>query len=263
MKADINGTILTYSDRGDGLPLLLIHGFPLCRKMWRPQAEALSKAGCRVISPDLRGFGESPLTAESMSISDYADDMVRLLDYLGIDKAVVGGMSMGGYLLLNLLERYPERIAAAIFIVTKAEGDDEAGRVRRTMLAETCLAEGVLPLAEAFHTILFAPATLTDNPELVEEVFGWMRDADPRGAAAALLAMRDRKDYVSRLGSITHPALVIAAGQDQAIGLENSRLIAETIPGTQLSLLHDAGHMANMEQPAAFNAAVLEFLAGL
>ena len=155
MKADINGISLAYSDRGKGLPLVLIHGFPLCRKMWRPQAEALAKAGCRVITPDLRGFGESTLASDTVSMAIYADDIVALLDHLGIDKAVVGGMSMGGYVLLNLLERYPGRIAAPIFIVTKADGDDEAGKIRRTALAELTRNQGNLPVADSFRSILF------------------------------------------------------------------------------------------------------------
>ena len=263
MKADIKGNILAYSDRGNGLPLLLIHGFPLCRKMWRPQAEALAKAGCRVIAPDLRGFGESSLSSDRVSMSDYADDIVMLMDYLGIDKAVVGGMSMGGYVLLNLLERYPDRVAAPLFIVTKAGGDDDYGKARRTALAEACLAQGVLPVAEVFRNILFAPETLTEKPELVEEVFAWMRATDPVSAAAALLAMRDRKDYVPLLVNITHPALVIGADQDQAIPVENSRLIAEALPGSRLSVLQGGGHMVNLEQPAELNKAILEFLAGL
>ena len=153
MKAEINGIFLNYSDRGNGIPLVLIHGFPLCRKMWRPQSETLAKAGCRVITPDLRGFGESDLTGETIvSIDTYADDIVALLDYLGLDKAVVGGMSMGGYVLLNLLERYPDRIAASIFIVTKAGCDDDAGKARRTALAEATSVQGSLPVAEAFQT---------------------------------------------------------------------------------------------------------------
>src|SRR6185369_5961313 len=131
MKAEINGSMLAYSDRGNGLPLILIHGFPLCRKMWRPQAEALSRAGCRVITPDLPGFGESELSTGTVSMDTYSDSVVALMDHLGIDRAVIGGMSMGGYVLLNLLERHPERVAAPLFIVTKAGGDDDAGKTKR------------------------------------------------------------------------------------------------------------------------------------
>jgi 3-oxoadipate enol-lactonase len=263
MKATINGNTLAYSDRGKGLPLVLIHGFPLCRKMWLLQAEALSKAGCRVITPDLRGLGESGLASGTVSMDSYADDMVALMDLLGIDKAVVGGMSMGGYVLFNLLERYPDRIAAPIFITTKAGSDDDAARARRTALAEASRVQGIKPVADAFGTILFAPATLRDNPVLVGEVLAWVDATDPHGAAAALMAMRDRKDCVSLLGSISQPALVIGADQDQASPVENSHIIAEGLPDGQLCILHGGGHMVSLEQPLGFNEAILGFLARL
>lgn len=264
MKADINGITLAYGDRGKGLPLILIHGFPLCRKMWRPQVERLAKAGCRVITPDLRGFGESALPSDgAVSMDVYAGDIVALMDHLGIDKAVVAGMSMGGYVLLNLLERYPERVAAPIFIVTKAGGDDDAGKAKRTSLAEACLAQGIQPVAEVFRNLLFAPETLKDNPELVGEVLSWINATAPQGAAAALIAMRERKDYAALLGGFNQPALVIGADQDQAIPPENSHIIAEGLPDAELCILHGGGHMVNMEQPEAFNETILEFLAEL
>ena len=264
MKAELSGTMTAYSDRGNGLPLVLIHGFPLCRKMWRPQAEALARRGCRVITPDLRGFGESVIPSSGTAGMDlYANDIVALLDHLGIDKAAIGGMSMGGYVLLNLLERYPDRVAAPIFIATKAGGDDDAGRARRTELAEASRTRGILPVAEAFRSILFAPATLTDNPELVHEVFGWMDATDPLGAAAALIAMRDRKDCIPLLGGIARPALVIGAEQDRAAPVEHSRIIAEGLPDAKLCILQGGGHMVNLEQPAEFNEAIFAFLSGL
>jgi len=231
--------------------------------MWLPQAEALAKAGCRVITPDLQGLGESGLASGTLSMDDYADDMVALMDYLGIDKAVVGGMSMGGYVLFNLLERYPDRIAAPIFVTTKAGGDDDAGKERRKALAEASRTQGILPVTDAFRAILFAPATLTDNPALVGEVLGWMSVTDPQGAATALIAMQNRKDCVSLLGSITQPALVIGADQDQASPVENSRIIADGLPNGELCILHGGGHMVNLEQPLGFNEALLGFLARL
>lgn len=263
MKATLNEITLAYSDRGKGLPLVLIHGFPLGRKMWRPQAEALSKAGCRVITPDLRGFGESGLTSGIVSMDIYADDIVALLDHLGIDKAVVGGMSMGGYVLLNLLERFPDRVAAQIFIATKAGGDDASGKDRRTALAEECRVQGIQPVLEAFRNLLFASTTLTDNPELVDEVFGWINATAPQGAAAALIAMRDRKNYLPLLGGISQPALVVGADQDQAAPVENSRNIADGLPDAELCILQGGGHLVNLEQPSGFNEAILAFLARL
>jgi pimeloyl-ACP methyl ester carboxylesterase len=171
-------------------------------------------------------------------------------------------MSMGGYVLLNLLERYPERVRAAIFIVTRAGADDETGKGKRTALAAATADEGLKPVLDVFRNILFAPATLTDHPELVAEVAGWISATDPRGAAAGLIAMRERKDYLPLLGAIHHPTLVIGADQDQTISLDHSRLLADGIADAKFSILH-GGHMVNLEQPDSFNALLKEFLAGL
>ncbi len=256
-----NDMTLAYDDNGSGQPLLLIHGFPLNRTMWRPQIEALTRAGYRVITPDLRGFGESRMTSAAVNMSSYADDIVALMDRLHLPPAVVGGMSMGGYVLLNLLERYPERVSAAIFIVTKAGADDEAGKGKRTALAAATSAEGMNSVLEVFRSLLFAPATLTANPELVAEVSGWISATDRRGAAAGLIAMRERKDYLPLLGAIRQPALVIGADQDQVMPIDHSRAIADGIAGAKLSILQGGGHMVNLEQPDEFNAALKEFLA--
>ena len=258
-----DATTLAYDDNGSGPPLLLIHGFPLNRMMWRPQIEALTKAGYRVITPDLRGFGESRMTSAAVNMSSYADDIIALMDHLRIPQAVVGGMSMGGYVLLNLLERYPERVTAALFIVTRAGADDEAGKGKRTALAAATAAEGMNPVLEVFRNILFAPATLTDHPELVTEVSAWISATDPRGAAAGLIAMRERKDYLPLLGAIRQPTLVIGADQDQAIPSEQSRLLADGIADAKLTILQGGGHLVNLEQPEGFNAVLKEFLAGL
>ena len=258
-----DATLLAYDDNGSGQPLLLIHGFPLNRMMWRPQVAALTQAGYRVITPDLRGFGESRMTSAAANMSRYADDIIALIDHLCLPQAVVGGMSMGGYVLLNLLERYPERVSAAIFIVTRAGADDEAGKAKRAALAAATTSQGMKPVLEVFRSILFAPATLTDHPELVAEVSGWISATDRRGAAAGLIAMRERKDYLSLLGAIRQPVLVIGAEQDQTIPGEQSRLLAAGIAGAKLAILQDGGHLVSLEQPDGFNAAIKEFLAGL
>jgi pimeloyl-ACP methyl ester carboxylesterase len=229
--------------------------------MWRPQIAALTKAGYRVITPDLRGFGASRLTSAAVNMSSYADDIVALMDHLRLSQAVVGGMSMGGYVLLNLLERYPERVSAAIFIVTKAGADDTAGRDKRTTLAAATASEGMKPVLEVFRNILFAPATLATHPALVAEVAGWISATDPRGAAAGLIAMRERKDYLPLLAAIRQPTLVIGADQDQVMPIDHSRAISEGIADAQLSILQGGGHMVNLEQPDGFNAVLKEFLA--
>src|SRR5690242_11777020 len=127
-RAVVNGIVMNYGDAGSGLPLLLIHGYPLSRHMWRCQTEPLAMAGYRVITPDLRGFGSSDAPTGPYGMDLLADDLIALLDHLAIEQAVVGGMSMGGYVLLNMLERYPDRIKAACFLMTRAIADDDAGK---------------------------------------------------------------------------------------------------------------------------------------
>ena len=263
MRAVINGITMAYDDNGSGPVLLLIHGFPLCRRMWHPQIKALVIAGFRVITPDLRGFGESDTPEGPYSMELFADDIVELLDHLGIEKAAVGGMSMGGYILFNLLERYAERVSGACFITTRANADDEAGRERRLALARDVLKFGPQVVADAFEKLLFAEESLVERPKLVGEVYGWMTANDSRGIAGGLLAMRERKDYTPLLGSFNVPALAIGADGDKAAPPDNARTIAAGIPGCRLAIIPYAGHMANLENPGAFNAALLEFLRSL
>jgi len=263
MHAVINGISLAYDDHGSGTAVVLIHGFPLCRKMWRPQFNCLPDAGFRLVTPDLRGFGESDAPVGPYSIDLFADDMVELLDHLDIDRAVVGGMSMGGYVLFNLLERYPERITAACFLTTRANADDEAGRARRLQLAQEVMKFGPQAIADSFEQILFAGESLRERPKLVGEVYGWMTGTDSRGLAGGLLAMRERKDYTPLLGSFTLPALAIGAEEDKAAPPEKAREIAAGIPGCRLCMIPQAGHMANLENPGAYNSCLREFLRSL
>ncbi len=263
MNAVINGITMAYDDEGSGLPLLLIHGFPLCRRMWDPPLRAVVSAGYRVITPDLRGFGESDSPDGPYSMGLFADDLIGLLDYLGIDRAVVGGMSMGGYVLFNLLERYPERVRGACFLTTRATADDEAGKERRLFLAREVAKFGPQVAADAFEKLLFAEESLAERPKLVNEVYGWMTSNDSRGIAGGLLAMRERKDYSSQLSTLRVSALAIGAEGDKAAPPDYARAIAAGIHGCRLVIIPHAGHMANLENPGAFNAALLEFLAGL
>jgi pimeloyl-ACP methyl ester carboxylesterase len=262
MKALINGVTMAYDEEGRGPVVVLIHGFPLNRRMWRPQVTALAGAGYRVITPDLRGFSESDAPDGPYSIDLFADDMVGLLDHLGIERAIVGGMSMGGYVLLNLLERYPQRVSAACFIFTRSNADDGAGKARRLALAQDVAIFGSQVVADAFTTLLFAEETAAKKPELVSEVYGWMTGTDPRGLAGGLLAMRDRKDYTQLLGQFTLPALVIGAEQDLAVPPDSIRVLEAGLPNAKSCLIPRAGHMANLERPEAFNACLLEFLKG-
>lgn len=251
---------LSFDDIGTGAPVVLIHGFPLCRRMWRPQISALSALGWRVICPDLPGFGDSPPLAGPAGMSHYADAVIGLLDALDIEKAVIGGMSMGGYVLLNLASRYPERLSGAMFLMTRAAADDAAGKEKRTALANELKNGNRMIVPDTFAQVLFAPATPQQNPELVAEVRSWMDTASTQGAIYGLLAMRDRADSIARLPELDLPALVVGAEHDLAVPLTHSRVLAEGLPQAELRIIAGAGHMANLERPGSFNAAVAEFL---
>lgn len=260
MRGVINGIDMHWDDNGSGPVVCLIHGFPLNRFMWRPQVKALNAAGYRVITPDLRGFGESEAPDCAYSIELFSDDLVSLLDHVGIETAAFGGMSMGGYILLSLIERYPKRVTAAGFIVTRSGADDEAGKERRLHLSRDVIVNGSQVAADIFSKILFADQTYMEHPELIEDVYRWMLDTDPSGLSGALLAMRGRKDYTPLLERFRLPCLVIGAENDKAIPVEQSRILATGLPQHTLSIIPDAGHMVNLEQPGAFNNCLLDFL---
>lgn len=260
MHAKINNIQLAYTDAGSGPAVVLIHGFPLCRAMWQPQVEALAEAGFRVIAPDLRGFGESDGPAQGYSMDGFADDIVALMTRLGIGRAVVAGMSMGGYVLLNLLARHPQKVAGAAFLLTRCNADDAAGRARRQELAEE-VRQGRRAVVEgAFAEVLFAPRTLKTRPELVGQVKGWMSAASDAGLAGALLAMGERPDYCGRLGEFHTPALVMGADEDRIVAPETIGPFAAALSLSSSCIIPGAGHMANLEEPQAFNACLLKFV---
>ena len=252
--------ILKYDEQGSGLPVVLIHGFPLSRQMWQPQIAFLSAVGYRVICPDLPGFGESPFAQGPLSMSDYADAVISLLDGLGVEKAVIGGMSMGGYVLLDLVERYPDRLLGAMFLVTRAAADDSAGKEKRTLLATEVSGGNHLIVPDTFARVLFSPDTPQKSPGLIADVRQWIESVSPAGIVGGLLAMRDRDDSVARLANFLLPSLVVGAEQDLAVPPEHSQALAKGLSDAELKIIPGAGHMANLEQPELFNEALVGFL---
>jgi pimeloyl-ACP methyl ester carboxylesterase len=263
MKLTIDGTSVTYDDRGSGPVLLLIHGFPLNRQMWQPQLLPLSEDGFLVIAPDLPGFGASDPPKAQVSMERFADALIALLDALRIEQAVVGGMSMGGYILMNLLERYPKRVRAACFIATKSSADSEAGRARRSALAAEACQLGAGPIIKVFAELLFTEQTVANHQDLVERVTSWMRDTDPRSLAGALLAMGYRKDSTPLLPQFNLPCLAIAGREDRALSPDALELLTSGLSCCQSAIIANAGHMVNMERPKEFNAVLLQFMKSL
>ena len=255
MLADI-----AYDLHGTGQPIVLLHGFPLNRRMWRPQVGPMVEAGYKVVCPDLPGFGESPPLTGSATMSGYADAVIALLDRLGLEQAVIGGMSMGGYVLLNLAERYPERLFAAMFLVTRAAADDASGKEKRTHLTTEVEKGNLTAVPDVFEQVLFAPDTPLNRPGLVDQVREWMELTPAQGVVHGLLAMRERDDYLERLSSLNVPSLVVGAERDLAVPPEHARQLAAGLPQAELKIIPGAGHMVNMEEPDRFNQVLLDFL---
>lgn len=260
MKTEINGISMSYDDLGSGPPVVLLHGFPLNRQMWRLQTRALTQAGFRFIAPDLRGFGETDAPEGPYSMSLLADDVVALLDQLGIGRAVIGGMSMGGYVLLNLLDRHPDRFIGACFITTRSSCDDDTVKAGRLALLERARRDGIRTLTELFTSTLFAGRTAERHPGLIRDLRRWILSTELRGMEGAMHAMLDRPDYSPLLGKFSLPCLIIGAEDDRAVRPEDIRTLAEGLPDAELCLLPGAGHMANLEKPSLFNDCLLRFL---
>ncbi|MGH2820703.1 MAG: alpha/beta fold hydrolase [Actinomycetota bacterium] len=260
-EATIDSTRLGYLDTGGGgEPVLLVHAFPLSSRMWGPQVEALSDRW-RLIAPDLKGFGDSdaPEDPSAYSVEAYADDVAGLLDHLGLDRAPVVGLSMGGYIAFALLRRHPRRIAALVLADTRPEADPPE-RIEARTNQQGQVAEGRLgEVQEALIGALLAPTTLDAKPDVVARVRGLM-DNPPAGYIGALEALKGRPDSTGDLARIDVPTLVVVGEEDGLAPPEAARSMHEHIGGSRLVVIPQAGHLSNLEAPDAFNGALAEFL---
>jgi len=257
--ATVNGIRLVYDMRGQGVPVLWIHGFPLGRWLWDPQVEALADIA-RSIAVDLRGFGGSSAPEGPYTMDVYAADLRGLLDALGIDRVVLAGLSMGGYVAFAFYAAYPERVRGLILADTRHQADTPEARANRYALIERIRAEGTPAAVEAFLPRLFGVTTQQERPELVETLRRKMQTNPAAGLIGALQAMAERPDRTELLPAIRVPTLVIVGEEDTAIPPDVARQMAEGIPDARLVVIPRAGHLANVEAPEAFNEAVRGFL---
>lgn len=260
MRAQIHNLVLAYDENGSGRPLVLIHGYPLNRKIWQPQLQSLTDAA-RVIAPDLRGSGESDVPPPPYSIERLADDVAELLDDLKIDEpAVIAGLSMGGYVALAFYRRHMARAAGLILAATRAGADSEAGKANRDKSIALAKEKGADAIAESMLPKMLAPETYRAKPGLVQEVRHIMASSPLDGVIGDLEAMRDRPDATELLGGILKPVLVIHGQEDQLIPPSEAEATYGRLPNARLALVPGAGHLVNMEQPEAFEAEVRTFL---
>lgn len=249
-------------DRGTGTPLVLLHAFPLPAAMWTAQLEQLpgrSGESARVIAPDQRGFGGVPLGGAQPSLDLVADDVAGLLDRLGVERAVVGGLSMGGYVAMAFARRYPDRLSGLLLADTKATADTEQARANRERIAQAVLArDSVLILAEEkIENTLLGPSA---DPELVDQVRRMIASASPEAVAWAQRAMAARGDSREVLAALPIPAAVIVGEADPITPLSDARQLVDALPDGQLTVIPAVGHLSALEAPETFNAAVRELL---
>jgi pimeloyl-ACP methyl ester carboxylesterase len=247
--------------QGDGPAVLFVHGFPLDRTMWRHTITPLT--GRHRIAPDLRGLGLSDVPEAGYSISGYADDMVALLDALGVAKAVACGFSMGGYVALDVVRRYRERLSGLILVNTRANADQEDAKRARDDMIQLVRERGTVALAEALLPKLLAPLSLTALPQVVEQVRATIVGSPVDGVIGALMAMKERRDATRELADIDLPTLVIAGREDQLISVDDARTMADQIPQAQFTVIAEAGHLVPMEQSLAASRVIGEFLEAL
>jgi pimeloyl-ACP methyl ester carboxylesterase len=252
---------LAYADEGPGPVVMLLHGFPLSRAMWVDQLSGIGSI-YRVIAPDLRGHGESPVPEGVYTMDAMADDVVELLETLEISgPVVVGGLSMGGYVALSLAARYPTRVRALMLMDTKAAPDTpEAAQAREAMAQAVIAADSAAPVVDAMLPRLFAKMTREQHPERVEPMKDVMRQTSPRGIAGALRGMAARPDRRADLPKIVVPALVLVGDEDVITPVAESKSMAEALPNARLEVISHAGHLAPYENPSDANAAILRFL---
>lgn len=251
---------IAYEQHGEGSPIVLLHAFPLSSKMWSPQIEALKSENFRLILPDLRGFGETNNFADINTMEDMANDVAELLDNLQIKQAVIGGLSMGGYVAFNLFRLQPERFRALVLCGTNCSADTKEKRENRYNLIEAIESKGAAALIDKILPNLISTFTKENNRDLVEEVRYQFEEVNPKAAIAALRGMAERADHCHLLKEIKVPTLLIFGEDDEVTNLEIAQQMQDKIGDSRLFVIEKAGHYSNLEQSGLFNQAIVSFI---
>lgn len=250
---------IAYTDTGSGVPLVLLHAFPLSREMWAPQASLAEQS--RLLTPDLYGFGATALPSDGWTVDSMADALAHWLTALHVTEPVVlGGLSMGGYVALAFARGHSERLRGLILADTKAEADTAEGRAGRDKTIAFVREHSAGDVVEQLMPKLLGDTTRAKNPDVVVEVrrIGTQQTQD--GVAAALAALRDRPDATSGLAAIRVPTLVIVGAEDTLTPPAVARSLASGIAGATLEEISNAGHLSNLEAPTEFTELVRRFV---
>ena len=261
MKIKLNGIEINYQERGlpQGTPIVFIHGFPFDNTMWSSQMIALPQE-YRAVSFDVRGHGKSDVADGQYSIELFVDDLISLLDHLDIQRAILCGLSMGGYIALRTIERHPERLQALILCDTRSESDSNEGRIKRTTQIKSVKSHGVKPFAESFVKAVFAPDTFHRNPKVVSAIQSVIESTSPLSICGTLLALAARTDTTQTLSRIHVPTLIMVGEHDTLPPPSASKSMHALVNDSELHIVPDAAHMSNIENPVFFNDRLLTFL---
>jgi pimeloyl-ACP methyl ester carboxylesterase len=262
-RVSVGDVELAVHDVGSGQPILFIHGFPLDHAMWDRQTERLSSR-YRVLAVDLRGFGESGVTAGTVSMEQYADDLARLLDGLGVREPVVlCGLSMGGCIAWQFVRKYPDRVKALIACDTRVVADTAEAADGRFKTAEKALSSGAVVVADAMIPRLFSDQSRERQPAVVEATRQVILRTEPEGLAAGLRGLATRPDVSDQARRCALPTLAIVGEHDVISTADEMRGWASKMPNAEVVIVPGAGHMAPLENPQVVNDAIEKFLASL
>jgi 3-oxoadipate enol-lactonase len=252
---------LYYEEKGppNAFPLVFIHGFPFNHTIWTPQWESLPISR-RAVRYDLRGHGQSEPGDGQYTLELFVDDLMGLLDHLEISRAILCGLSMGGYIALRTQEKHPERILGLVLCDTKSEADANEDKLKRAENLKLIKTKGVAPFAEAFVKTLFAAGTYEKKPDLVRSVGAMIEGNPPLGICGTLLALAGRTDTTESLSKIHIPTLIFVGEEDKITPPAASQSLHEKIPGSTLAVISQAGHLSNLENPEEFNRHLSDFL---
>jgi pimeloyl-ACP methyl ester carboxylesterase len=259
MKIELNKINFEYRDEGAGIPVIFIHAFPLNQGMWDEQLAALTHH-CRVITIDLRGFGKSDMPDGTCTMEQMASDVRGLMYVLGIDRAVLAGLSMGGYVSLAFYRNYPEAIRGLVLADTRATADTTEARERRLKSAEKAEREGARAIADDMIPLLLGRSTVEGRPQIVRRVRAMIEANSPEAIAAAQRGMAERRDSTDVLAGVDFPTLILVGSEDTLTPVAEAEAMRARIRGSRAQVIEGAGHLSNLEQPARFNSFVIEFL---
>lgn len=248
--------MISYTDVGNGKPIVLIHAFPTDQRLWEPQRNEL-KQHFRVVTLDLWGFGESSQTdGQAVTMSDYAAEVKELLDELHISRAIIGGESMGGYIALAFLEQYPEKVDGLILSNTQSIADNEETKSKREASALDVLGNGTSQFIEAFMVKALSSSANNQTKNTLRLI---TLTQTAMGIASALRGMALRYDTTNVVAMTTVPILFITGEHDLVISPQRSKDMHIMSKDSQLVTIPDTGHLANLEQPEQWNQAVIDF----